>query len=335
VINQNLVILPNIRDNIPPHGLHITVGINITKKRKKMEFPKRVDQHIIETDSYKIFSNNIPSKWIIRDISERDYGVDCYIEIVNENNQLTGDLVSIQLKGISSEINWTKNETYNISGIKISTSNYWNNFQTPVFIFVIDTLNQKVYYEPVKSAIRKSYANYNKQLTFSYTIEKKNEITVGNFTDFLSTFYKEKNLLSVENNIISYISNYEKYIEYTSSYYNRDCFLGVENSRIIYLKQFYNNTKFLCENFDFNWQLKPFIEYQKDSIKKFGDDYSLYELDHDLIVDELEKKIKPLLTNIKNRITIDEFEYWIIKDLPLFNVVENIKDDGTMDTYWD
>jgi len=61
--------------------------------------PKRTPQHISETASFKIFSNKIPDNWIIRYVTERDYGIDLYIELVNKDNELTGDLILIQLVG--------------------------------------------------------------------------------------------------------------------------------------------------------------------------------------------------------------------------------------------
>lgn len=63
-----------------------------------MKLPKRVPQHISETASFKLFSSKIPDNWIIRDITERDYGIDCYLELVNDNNELSGELALIQLK---------------------------------------------------------------------------------------------------------------------------------------------------------------------------------------------------------------------------------------------
>jgi hypothetical protein len=51
-----------------------------------MKFPQRSQQHISETKSFKIFSSKIPDNWLVREITERDYGVDCYIEIVNNKN---------------------------------------------------------------------------------------------------------------------------------------------------------------------------------------------------------------------------------------------------------
>lgn len=44
-----------------------------------MRLPKRVPQPIYEVASFKLFSSKIPDNCIIREIIERDYGIDCYI----------------------------------------------------------------------------------------------------------------------------------------------------------------------------------------------------------------------------------------------------------------
>lgn len=49
-----------------------------------MKYPERIDKHITESSSYKIFSNAIPDNWIVREVTERDYGIDCYVEIVKK-----------------------------------------------------------------------------------------------------------------------------------------------------------------------------------------------------------------------------------------------------------
>jgi hypothetical protein len=64
-----------------------------------MEYPKRVNKHITESSSFKIFSRNIPDSWIVREVTERDYGIDLYIELATKDNRVTGELISIQLKG--------------------------------------------------------------------------------------------------------------------------------------------------------------------------------------------------------------------------------------------
>lgn len=118
-----------------------------------MELPKRVDQHITESSSFKIFNSVIPNSWIVREVSERDYGIDCYIELVNSNNQVTGELISIQLKGIQSII-WTKENYHTLSGIKLTTTNYWRVFPIPVYICLVDLNSKEVFFNSVKESIR-------------------------------------------------------------------------------------------------------------------------------------------------------------------------------------
>lgn len=81
------------------------------RETNKVQLPIRDTKHVTETSSYKIFSRNIPDHWIIREVSERDYGIDCYIELVNGKNQVTGELISIQLKG-KQKIKWTKDDYF-------------------------------------------------------------------------------------------------------------------------------------------------------------------------------------------------------------------------------
>ncbi len=97
--------------------------------------PQRVPPHISETASFKLFSKKIPDRWIIREVTERDYGVDCYLEIVDEDGSLTGDLAVIQLKSLQS-IPWTKDNSYSLSDVKISTTNYLYKFAIPPLFFL-------------------------------------------------------------------------------------------------------------------------------------------------------------------------------------------------------
>ena len=78
-----------------------------------MKFPKRVPQHISETASFKLFASKIRDNWIIREVTERDYGIDCYLELVTDENELSGELALIQLKSRQS-VPWTSRNEYTI-----------------------------------------------------------------------------------------------------------------------------------------------------------------------------------------------------------------------------
>ncbi len=299
-----------------------------------MIFPERIDKHITETSSFKIFSNEIPDSWIIREVTERDYGIDCYIEVVNNRNQVTGELISIQLKGTQSGISWTKNDYYTFSGIKISTTNYWNNFPTPVFICLVDIERREVFFCPVKSSIRKNITEYDRQQSFSYRFEKNNKLTLKQIDYFLEQYYKEKELNNLEKQIITFISNYPQYRDFIDSNTGRDVFLGIDYDRILFLHHFYNNLKYLCHSFKVDWNLLTINEYQKISVAKFGNHYSLYEMEMDEIVTKLDEKINPLVLKIKDLMWSDEKDFWLFKNNELFNVVINANDDGTINSGW-
>lgn len=295
-----------------------------------MKLPNRIEQHITETASYKIFSNVIPNNWIIREVTERDYGIDCYVEIVNDENQVTGELISIQLKGIKDGIKWTKKDYYTFSSIKISTTNYWNIFPTPVFICLVDIKNNEVFYCPVKSEIRKNYLEYKKEIRMSYKILKKNKLTLGTNSIFLENYFKEKEIVNFEKELVAFISNYHQYKEFVSSNTGRDIFMGIDFDRILYLTHFYNNLQYLHQYLNLKWDIKSLAEYKKISVINFGDDYSLYEQQMDEVVSKLDDKINPLVLEINELFWNEGKEFWISHNIDLFNVVTNAEEDGTL-----
>jgi len=295
-----------------------------------MEFPKRAKQHISETTSYKIFALKVPNRWIIREITERDYGIDCYIEIVNDKLQVTGELISIQLKS-REKIEWNVTEPtkWTLSGIDISTTNYWYNFSVPVFIFIVDQTTNEVFFQSVSDYIKLNYLEYQKQKIFSYKIDKNNllEGEVG-LKKFLHQYYKDKSRKEFEKNIVTFFANYKHYVDFFEENTNRDVFLGVETSRVLFARHFYNNIYFLSMYLGLNWNLSPFSDYEKKSQSIFGDDYDLYEQQLDEIIVNLNNMQLPILNLLKELITSAEKDYWLINDVKLFNFVLNATDDG-------
>ncbi len=67
---------------------------------------------------------------------------------------------------------------------------------------------------------------------------------------------------------------------------------------------------------------------------KFGNHYSLYEMEMDEIVTKLETKMNPLVLKIKDLMWSNEKDFWLRKNNELFNVVTNANDDGTINAGW-
>jgi len=198
----------------------------------------------------------------------------------------------------------------------------------------VDIKTEEVFFCPVKTAVRKSFLTFVKQDKFTYRVEKYNKLEISNLRNFLLSNIKEKQLKDLEKNITTFISHFQQYNEFLENNMGRDCFLGVENNRILYLKHLYYNLRFLCNYFDREWVLKPLKEYFKISQEIFGKDYEIYEQQIDEIVTELDKLMNPILLEIKEYITVQFKEYWMLIDFHLYNLMCKVNDDGSMPFDW-
>ncbi|QIH39581.1 DUF4365 domain-containing protein [Flavobacterium sp. Sr18] len=296
-----------------------------------MELPKRTKQHISESDSYKLFQSKIPNNWIIRETTERDYGIDCYLELVNANNQLTGELVLIQLKS-RKLIDWTTSDTYTISDIKISTANYWNQFAVPVFIFLADIQAQEIYFLSVKYWIRRKFIEYSKQGSFSFQFEKDFAFNLkGGLSNFKLYFYYEHNRKQFENELIFFLSNLKYYKEFLSEHTNRDFHLGIESSDLIYFEAMHRNFEFLCSYLFISFTIPSLNNIKTKSEKTFGAElhYELYEHDIAELVESFQHLTSTIIACLKIFFDV-EAEYWIRKNLTVLNYLNNIGEDESL-----
>lgn len=296
-----------------------------------MELPIRSKQHISESASFDLFRSKIPNNWIVREATERDYGIDCYLELVNDNNELTGDLVLIQLKSRQS-IDWTASETYTISDVKISTTNYWNLFGVPVFIFLADLDQQEIYMLSVKLWIRKNYTKYSAQKNFSYQFDKKFLFNSTNELINFKIYYSyEANRQQFENELLFFLSNLTYFKEFLSDHSHRDYHFGIESVDQIYFEAMHRNFDFLCDYLFIDFGIPNMNEIKQKSIEKFGDElhYELYEHDIAELVEELELLIEDIMYGLKVFLEI-ESEYWLIQNPTVYNYLMSIVDDNNL-----
>lgn len=296
-----------------------------------MKLPKRPKQHILETASYKLFASKIPDEWIIRDITERDYGIDCYLELVNENNELSGDLALIQLKS-KDKIDWNDKDTFTHYGVDISTTNYWNQFPIPVFIFVGDITKQELYFNSVQYSIKRNFDQYVKQTNFHYKFRKSDIFEgKGGVFSFKFSYYYERYRSQFENELLFFLSNLEHYKDFQRLHNNLDYHLGLEDTDLIYFESMHRNFEFLCIYLNIDNPIPKLKEIKKKSLEKFGNEhhYELYE--HDLTdwMEEYERLTIEIIKGLKSFLD-GELSYWIRINPTVFNYINNIGDDGTL-----
>ncbi len=111
----------------------------------------RTYQHVIDTKAVKLTINKIPDYWVVRDLSERDYGIDLMIEIFTENGIdkdghtkyiSTGRVCYLQIKGTNSEIKVNKDKSVSFN-LEKDFLLYAEKFPTPFILTRVCTLEGK------------------------------------------------------------------------------------------------------------------------------------------------------------------------------------------------
>jgi hypothetical protein len=301
-----------------------------------VQLPKRVDQHIIESLSFKIFSNALPDDWIIREVTERDYGIDCYIEICNKG-LITGQLISVQLKGSENIALRDDDQFVTYYSISPSKLNYWNNLPVPIVFLFIDIKTHDIYFSNVKSYIRQNYNSFKNEKLTSLTIPIKNKIDkITSRNIFEAIYLIENNRNSFELILSNFVISIFKIIEFLSDHYGRDCFLPLDEEvdDELHFLNLYRDAKYLANFYNINWTIKSINEIIEEGQKMFGESYIFYEYQIAVFVKQIVPIIKNVISEIKNQITKFEADYWENNNYPLwrylstrafYNIIEELE----------
>ena len=104
-----------------------------------MAYPKRTETHRIDTLAVRRLMSSMPANWIVRDLSERDYGIDLMLEYF-EGEEPTGRTVYMQVKGTSKKIE-PKDGRVTFGNFPVSTLTYAECFPEPFLLVHLSTIS--------------------------------------------------------------------------------------------------------------------------------------------------------------------------------------------------
>lgn len=298
-----------------------------------MEFPKRTTQHITETVSWKILRAKAPDHWLVREVSERDYGIDAYVELVSRKGEVTGDLCSIQLKG-SEKIEWQKDENqqpYRATfSIEKPTINYWMGLPVPVFLVWTDNQEQRAYLAPVKSQVREQYDKYLAQESISFEFLRPLELgtDIGRAA-FIAFYLREKFQARFHSTLREVLIHCNEYLEFIQEYQNRDHHLGMETDEELRVQHLHRTCHFLAELLGVDWKIVSLADMYKKDGEIFGREY--YDL-HQHSVNQLFQALEPVYIDIieksRERVLGTEMQFWRKSDYLLYRHCEQMNVDN-------
>lgn len=101
---------------------------------------QRPREHQLEEESNREFRNKLPLEWVFREPT-KDYGVDGEVEIFDKDNNSTGSIFFVQLKGTDTSDN--KNATK--VTLKLRTCEYYYSLDLPVLIVRYQSPTKKLF----------------------------------------------------------------------------------------------------------------------------------------------------------------------------------------------
>lgn len=164
--------------------------------------PHRVNNHVIDSKACSIVSCNFSENWVLRDLTERDFGVDKIAERF-QNGYATSEILMLQIKGTAAEID----ENNPRFSLETKTLIYAEMFSVPFLLIYCSVKQpQKCYYlwlqEYIRVRLNYDNPNWRNQDTNTVYFPSKN---------ILNTLEAEEHL--------TYISQFPKYQASWVGYY--------------------------------------------------------------------------------------------------------------------
>src|SRR5574343_117678 len=170
----------------------------------------RTYQHITDSKAIKLMVNSIPDHWVIRELTERDYGIDLMIELfekagIDEDGydffESTGHVCYLQVKGTNKDLKVNEDDTLSFS-IDKKTLFYVEKFSTPFLL-------ARVY---VKDGIQNIYFLWlQRYISDVLDVEEKNWRTKSSKT--ITLYIPTENIFKENFKKIEKIASRIKYLE--------------------------------------------------------------------------------------------------------------------------
>jgi len=294
-----------------------------------VKFPKRTESHVVETTSWKILQAATPPEWIIRDVTQRDYGIDCYIELPSKDGDITGDLLVAQLKGVD-HLKWSpdkdRGHVATFSGIEQATVNYWMNLPVPVFLFVAEVSSCNLFLAAVKEQVRNRYDEFRKQKSFGFHLGEHTHFgsEIG-YTQFVAGYFRERFYLRFEIEVITILTHWAEYFDFISGNVGLDSFMGVEDRDELFFVQIYQTLRFMADFVRVDWKLPSLNDLYKDDAAKWKDGhYRLHNDTFDKALPILAEHLLDTVDKLKELVVVRQGSFWSYEQPLIYRMCLNL-----------
>lgn len=183
--------------------------------------PIRTVQHISDTKAIRVLMGLLPENWLVRNVEERDYGVDLTLELFKKVTKKTkkgrkctqievpkGQYVLLQVKGRQNIFNDSKN-TQKLRQFEEKTIEYANLFNIPFFVVYVTLKDEKAHFLWLQEYTEQvlSNSNWKSKSKIDLDIPSENSFNTEDglkkFELLVNRKYEENELFEIMKNFLS------------------------------------------------------------------------------------------------------------------------------------
>jgi hypothetical protein len=290
-----------------------------------MKFPERTSAHVTETESWRLLQALALKEWVVREVSERDYGIDAYIELIPKAGQITGQLMSVQLKG-EQAIDWRPSEgglrVASSPSVKTTTAAYWLGLPVPVFLFVADLTAENIHFVAVQEGIRAQFDKLDSQKTISFALRDKLDLRSEVGLSLLDRSYaRERRHEQFSFHITNLINQIDAFADFIRVNQNRDIFMEVEAERHLQFRALHESCRMASLYLEHEWTVESLSDlYAKDRDKWKDETVYLHEQTLDRALQKIEMLFPALVRKALALVSETQANYWRNKDPVFFSL---------------
>ncbi|MYF69612.1 MAG: DUF4365 domain-containing protein [Proteobacteria bacterium] len=289
-----------------------------------MRFPKRPETHVLETKAMRLFQTLAPNDWILRETTERDYGIDAYIELVSPDGDVTGQLMSAQVKA-ERGLAWRAGSRARVATspqIRTTTARYWVNLPVPVFLFVADLDSSNVFYVPVDEQIRRNFEKLDTQTTMSFRLLDELDLRTDKGIDLLECFYmREIHHGQFGFHLANLIAQADSFGDFILDYLHRDIFQEVELEKHLQFRALYETCRMVSIYFHNEWKVEPLTQVYRRDREEWQDPAAhLHQGTLASVLTQIGERFPGLVRRAIESVTGTHSSYWKQKDPGLFAI---------------
>jgi hypothetical protein len=280
----------------------------------------------------------LPDEWILRHVTERDYGLDCIIEIPC-GERVVGWLFGAPVKS-TAKMDWREDGSGILRGIKCSTANYWLGLPFPIILFLYVEAENKVFLANARQQCRRRFDDLLHQATTSFRFTRKVDLDDEDAADLVAIImFKEQAFDRFASALQGLLVAVEAHVNFIERHWERDFFLEVSREELVFFSVFCDSLSAVADFVALKQAFKSSVPKIDKLIEQdqSGFQHSSWLLHEGTLARSLRPLVKEYVKTLElapKNVAEEEFSFWLARDSLFANYCMGSESQDAINLAW-